>query len=90
MYIPNNVDEVRFRTERVLLGVCLALGLEPDGGEPLGSLDAGGVVGRDEFDDTGVKSKGRRGVGRKIGAGSAILVESGQAFDMRRTESTVC
>ena len=73
MYIPNNVDEVRFKTERVLLGVCLMLGLEPSGGELLGSLEAGGVVGRDELDDTGVKSKGRRGVGRKSGVGSAML-----------------
>lgn len=66
--IPNNVDEVRFRAERVRLALVLALALNLSF-----SLDIGGVGGFEESLETGVKLKGRLGSGRRSGGESAIM-----------------
>ena len=66
--IPNNVDEVRFKAERVRLALALALALDLSF-----SPDIGGVGGFEESCETGVKLNGRLGSGRRIGGESVIL-----------------
>ena len=67
--IPNNVDEVRFKAERVRLALALALAMDFSF-----SVDIGGVGGLEESCDTGVRLKGRLGSGRKSG-GESVIVE---------------
>ena len=69
------------RIERVRLGVSFVLVLESIGDDSLGPFGAGGVGGREEFDDTGVSSKGRRGTGRRRGDGSVIFERSSKVFE---------
>ena len=70
--IPNNVDEVRFRAERVRLTLALALALALALDLSF-SFDIGGVGGFEEFCEMGVRLKGRLGSGRKSGGESVIL-----------------
>ena len=62
--MPNNVDEVKFRIERVLLNFGVPC---PDWGGSALSLVGDGVFGLEEFVDDVVKSKFRRGSGRRTG-----------------------
>ena len=66
--MPNKVDEVRFKAERVRLVVPLAFALDLSF-----SLDMGGVGGLEESCDAGVRLKGRLGSGRNSGGESVIL-----------------
>jgi hypothetical protein len=63
--MPNNVEDVRFRMDRVRLGGEVPLSLASSSS---GFVFSGeGVAGSVEGVDAGVISKARRGKGRRIG-----------------------
>lgn len=62
--MPNKVDEVKLSIDRVLLNFGVPW---PDCGGSILSLVGDGVLGLDEVVDDAVKSKFRRGIGRRTG-----------------------
>lgn len=78
--MPNKVDEVRFRTERVRLesdSIDVVFNSSGTGSSPSFGDGVGGLV---ELPETGVMSKARRGMGRRRGDGSVISRENSKTL----------
>lgn len=84
--MPNSVDEVKLRIERVLLNFGVP---GPECAESILSLVGDGVFGLDEFVDAAVKSKFRRGMGRRTGEESVISAVCTWYFLVLKTSTSM-